>query len=156
MNKKSEKAKKVKVDKIKDTFREMPDFGVKQILTDIKKDVVDRIPEVVKSARYPRVDMTEQKDRIVIEAEIPGLKADEISVSADENSLTITGKSQKSNEKDKGQKIIKERRKETFSRTLGLPAAVDVDKAQATRRLGLLTVKLPKTEESKKTELEIE
>ncbi len=150
------KDKKVNIDKIKDSFEDIPYGGMKDVLSGIKKDVIDRVPEVLKSARYPRVDMTEKEDKIVVVVEIPGLKADEISVAADKNSLTVTGTPKKDKQKNMGIKIIEERRKEAFKRTLGLPAVVDVDKARATRRLGILTVKIPKVEKTKKTRLEIE
>ncbi|MEW6686451.1 MAG: Hsp20/alpha crystallin family protein [Candidatus Edwardsbacteria bacterium] len=104
----------------------------------------------------PLVDMEETKDEVIVKAEIPGMKKEEIKISVSRNTLAITGERRHEAEtKDKTFHRI-ERSYGKFQRIISLPAGVVSGKAKATYEGGVLTIKLPKSEEAKPKEIAIE
>jgi HSP20 family protein len=98
----------------------------------------------------PSVDLYEEKDQVVVKAELPGITKDDIRVSISDDVLTIKGEKKKE-EEDTGKDYYRsERVYGSFLRTLPLPAEVNPEKAQATFRNGVLEIRLPKSEEAKK------
>ena len=98
---------------------------------------------------YPALDIAEQDDGVVVKAELPGLKAEDIDLSVDGNSLTISGEKKDCSEEKDGSYYHVERQYGTFQRTITLPSEVDSDKIKATYNGGVLTVHLPKSESAK-------
>jgi HSP20 family protein len=97
----------------------------------------------------PRTDVKETPDGLTITAEIPGLEAKDVDVSLSGDLLTIKGeKKDEKEEKDEYHHVV-ERSYGAFARTVRLPAPVAADKIKASFKNGVLTVTLPKTEESK-------
>jgi len=98
---------------------------------------------------WPALDVSEQDDKVVVKAEMPGMKHDDIELSVMNGTLTINGEKKESQE-DKGEGYYhSERRYGTFRRDIALPASVDSEKVEATYKDGVLTVTLPKTEQAK-------
>jgi len=98
---------------------------------------------------WPVLDIAERDDEVLVKAEIPGMKAEDIDISVQGNVLTISGEKKESKE-DKGEEYYHvERRYGTFRRDVNLSSAVDVDKIKAEYRDGVLTITLPKTEQAK-------
>ena len=96
------------------------------------------------NTNYPSVDILEEKDKYIMEAELPGLTEKDIELKADRNLLTLSsGKDKKKEEKKKGY-ILKERRQISFSRSFTLPEEVDRKNIQAEFKNGLLKISLPK------------
>jgi len=92
----------------------------------------------------PTLDFSENKDSFMVKVEIPGIDSKDISVSLENQMLTIKGeKLQEKEEKDE-QYYRMERGYGSFARTVRLPTAVDGSKAMAAFKNGLLTVTLPK------------
>ncbi|HVV72137.1 MAG TPA: Hsp20/alpha crystallin family protein [Verrucomicrobiae bacterium] len=102
----------------------------------------------------PLVDVTEQRDFLIITVELPGLKREEVEVYLAGDSLNITGE-RKRELKPPGETHRSERYFGRFHRCIPLPAAVQPNKIEAQFRDGVLTVKCPKTEEAKRKEIEI-
>lgn len=98
------------------------------------------------TASYP-VDIHEEEDQVVVEAELPGFKKDEIDITMEQGVLTITA-TRKPEEK-KGEQHLNERRYTRVMRSFRLPIAVDENKVDAHLDGGVLTLKLPKREEVK-------
>jgi HSP20 family protein len=97
----------------------------------------------------PRLDMSETKDTLTIKAELPGLEAKDLEVSVSGDVLTIKGeKKQEKDEKDERRHLV-ERSYGAFARMVRLPAPVAQDKINASFKNGVLTIRLPKTEEAK-------
>ena len=90
------------------------------------------------------VDVVEEGDEVVVQASLPGLKAEEIDVSIDDDVLTIRG--QTSAERESGSYLMQERRSGTFYRSLRLPDSLDQDKVKPVYKNGVLTVAFPKLE----------
>jgi HSP20 family protein len=103
----------------------------------------------------PSVDVSENKDNVVIKAEIPGMTKDDVKISIQDNVITLKGeKKQEKEEKDANYHRI-ERSYGSFCRSFTLPTAVKADKIKATYKDGVLNVTLPKTEEVKPKEIPI-
>ena len=112
-----------------------------------------RTDELAVSA--PAVDLFEEKDEIVVKAELPGMEKDNIEVNLTDHTLTIKGEKKKEEEVKEEKYYRSERSYGAFVRTLELPADVHGDKAKATFKNGILEVRLPKTEDAKSKEIEV-
>jgi len=103
----------------------------------------------------PPVDIAEDKDRIVLTAELPGFKEDQIEVQMENGVLTLRGERRFEEEKEGRNYHRVERSYGQFTRSFTLPNNVDKEKVQATFRDGLLSVELPKREEAKPRQIKI-
>jgi HSP20 family protein len=93
----------------------------------------------------PTVDVKESEKDFTVAAELPGMDDKDIEVSLGRDSLTIRGE-KKEEKEDKGKNYYRiERSYGSFSRTIPLPAEVDVEKVKAEFKKGVLTVTAPKT-----------
>jgi len=103
----------------------------------------------------PALDVFEDQDKYVVNAELPGLKKEEINVSLEGNTLTISGERKQQEEKKEGENYRSERYFGRFQRSLTLPSQVDANKIQANYKDGVLSVTLPKSEESKSKQIQV-
>src|SRR5207237_3945902 len=88
----------------------------------------------------PSVDMYDDKDKITVSAELPGMKKEEIDISVTGNVLSITGERKHEETKDTGETYRSERYFGRFHRTVTLPHAVDASHVKATYKDGVLNV----------------
>jgi HSP20 family protein len=97
----------------------------------------------------PPVDVVEEGDTIRLVAELPGVKAEDVKISLENNVLTVQGekKREEAQEDDKAYRF--ERAYGMFERSFTLPATIDANKIVAKFDAGLLTVLLPKVEAAK-------
>ena len=103
----------------------------------------------------PKVDLSENKDAVVVKAELPGVEQKDINVSLQEGMLTIKGEKQ-SEKEEKDQRFHRmERSYGAFFRSLRLPATVDASKVTAAFKDGVVTITLPKVPEAKGTTIPI-
>ena len=103
----------------------------------------------------PSIDLTETKDTLVVEAELPGLEAKDVELTITDDILTIRGeKKEEKEEKDKHHFFV-ERYCGSFERKIKLPTLVKTDKIDATFDKGILTINLPKSKEARKKEIKI-
>ena len=103
----------------------------------------------------PALDLYEDKDNLIIKAELPGLKQEEIDISFQDGTLTISGERKYEEQNKEGETYRSERFFGKFHRTVALPKPVEAEKAKATYRDGILTVTLPKTEEAKPKQIQV-
>ncbi|MGE4357814.1 MAG: Hsp20/alpha crystallin family protein [Candidatus Omnitrophota bacterium] len=102
------------------------------------------------------LDIYETKDAVVIKADLPGMKKEEINVSVQGDVLTIQGEKKKEEEvKDKHLHRV-ERFYGAFQRSINLPSYVDTSKIKASYKDGVLEINLPKTEEAKSKGIKVE
>ena len=92
------------------------------------------------------VDIREEDDAFVVDAEVPGLKPEEVKVDVEKNVLTIRGERKALTEGDEGKFHRVERRYGSFSRSFTLPETVDANAISADLRNGVLALRLPKKE----------
>ena len=103
-----------------------------------------RAPEAV----APAVDVTQDDEKFVLRAELPGVKAEEISIRAEKNRIAISGKRTIVHD-DKATVRRRERGEGAFERSFTLPQPFDVEKIEASVVDGVLTVTVPKLAEAK-------
>lgn len=101
----------------------------------------------------PRVDVTENKDRYELIAELPGFSRDQVSVQVKDGVLELTAEAPAPSSET--QWLVRERRPTNLSRTFRLPRDVDAERIDAAFRDGLLVLTLPKKEEAKPRLVEI-
>ena len=105
--------------------------------------------------RAPAVDLFEEKDDIVVKAELPGIDKDNIEVNLNDSTLRIKGEKKKEDEVKEENYYRSERTYGSFVRSVELPKAVRADKVKATFKNGILEVRIPKTEEAKTKEIRV-
>nr|MBS0020334.1 Hsp20/alpha crystallin family protein [Gammaproteobacteria bacterium] len=106
--------------------------------------------------QLPKVDVIDGDDEIVVRAELPGVRKEDIDVSLTENTLTIKASTKREEEEEKGEYYRRERTTGAYSRTLTLPGSVDESKARATFTEGLLELAFPKRGGSKRQRIKVE
>ncbi len=114
----------------------------------------DRIEEHAFSWK-PLVDIAETKDEIIIKAEIPGIKKEDIKVVLQDNVLILKGEKQEDKQEKEKRSYRTERFYGSFERSFSLPISVQVDKVKADYKEGVLTISLPKVEEEKPKEVSV-
>jgi len=95
--------------------------------------------------RTPRVDVVDRDQEIVVKAELPGVKKEDLDVTVGDNNITIRARSSYESKEEKGEYYRCEISRGEFARTIGLPSAVDASKAKAKFTDGILELTLPKT-----------
>ena len=103
----------------------------------------------------PALDVYQDKDNVVVHAELPGMKKEEISLSLREGSLTLSGERRHEKAHDEKSRVRNERFFGRFERTITLPVQVDGTTVTAAYENGILTVTLPKAEAAKPRQIEI-
>lgn len=101
------------------------------------------------------VDVRETRDGVVVKFEIPGADPSDVEISLSGRVLTIRGEKKEEQEGKEINYYFRERNFGSFSRSVEIPAEVQLDKASASYQNGVLTIVLPKTEEAKKKEFKI-
>ncbi len=107
------------------------------------------------AAWCPCVDVSETKDSVIINTEIPGMSKDDVKVSIQDNVLTLSGEKKQENEEKDANYHRTERSYGSFSRSFTLPTTVQADKVKAAYKDGILRITLPKSEEVKPKQIPI-
>lgn len=115
----------------------------------------EREDEMNLAAWAPPVDITEDKDRILITAELPGFKEDQIEIQTENGMLTLRGERKFEKETDGKSYHRVERAYGQFVRSFSLPNNVDREKIRASFHDGLLQVELPKREDARPKNIKI-
>jgi HSP20 family protein len=103
----------------------------------------------------PALDVHEDKDSFVVQAELPGMKREEIEVSLHDGALSISGERKLETKYEEAEVYRTERFFGKFQRTVTLPAPVAADKVKAQYQDGVLAITLPKTEAAKPKQIEV-
>ncbi|MDQ7024377.1 MAG: Hsp20/alpha crystallin family protein [Anaerolineae bacterium] len=125
--------------------------------------MVDEVNRVVGSnatewsavGKWLALDVYENDDNFIVEANVPGLTPDDIEITVHEHTLTISGEVTQAELPDDTRQILNERRFGTFRRSVTLPSMVEVDKADANYHDGVLTLTLPKSEAAKPRQIAV-
>jgi HSP20 family protein len=104
---------------------------------------------------YPRVDVREEQDGYVLEADLPGLTEKDIEVRVEQNLLNISSSKKEEKEETRNGYIMRERRSYAFARSFVLPEDVNRETINAEFKNGVLTLKLAKRPESQPKKIEI-
>ena len=130
------------------TFRTMFDefFNEPFLLSD--REITGRV--------WPRVDITEEKNRFIIRADLPGMTKSDITIAIQGDTLTISGEKKEEHKREEGNYYHLERAYGSFQRSFSLPDYVDRENVDAKYNDGVLELVLKKTGESKKLGKQIE
>jgi HSP20 family protein len=130
------------------------------------RDAMDRLFEdsVVRMRGLPAVfgteplalDIYETADSVVVKSTVPGVKAEDIDITITGDVLTIKGETKTEDKTEKANYIRQERRYGAFQRSVQLPGSLVTDKAEAAFENGVLTLTIPKSEESKPKTIKVE
>jgi HSP20 family protein len=104
---------------------------------------------------WPAIDVADSENEIIVKAEVPGCKADDIDISVHGSTLTISGEKKAEEEKKEKGYYHLERSYGSFRREINLPGDVDPDRIEASCKNGVLTVTLPKSEGEKAVKVKI-
>ena len=104
---------------------------------------------------FPLMNVTEDKDKYYVRAELPGLKADDLDISVTGDTLSISGERKLPAEDKKAQYHRREREAGRFSRIVTIPSQIDTGKVEARCADGVLTVTLPKAEAAKPKQISV-
>jgi HSP20 family protein len=96
----------------------------------------------------PSVDIFEEGDNVVVKAELPGIRKEDIDVNMNDNTVSISGEKKKEEKVKRNNYYREERSYGTFTRSFRLPTEVQTDKAKASFKEGILEIRIPKTKEA--------
>ncbi len=102
----------------------------------------------------PALDLYQNTDDVIALVELPGMRKEDIEISLHNGTLTISG--ERKSETSDGAAERTERYVGKFRRSINLPTRVDASKVSATYRDGILTVTLPKAEEAKPKQIQVD
>lgn len=134
-----------------DPFREMAGFGerMNRMFGEFSREPAST------TSWSPAVDIVENGEELILKAELPGMKKENITVHVEDNVLTLRGerKFEKETKEENYHRV--EREYGSFVRSFALPSNVDESRIRAEYKDGLLTLSLPKLAASKPKEIKI-
>jgi HSP20 family protein len=139
-----------------DPFRELNAVQerVNRLLGDVYRAADDDVMR--RGAWAPPVDIYDAGNQeLVIKAELPDMKKDDIEITVENNTLTLRGEKKMDSEMKEEHCHRIERTYGSFSRTFSLPTTVDTSKVSADYKNGVLTIKLPVREEAKPKQIQV-
>jgi HSP20 family protein len=137
-----------------------PFFGTTQPepVTETPEPFAQRVEEAVSEEQAGgeiAVDVHETDDAVIIVSPIAGVNPENVEISADDDSVTISGERRAEHSSRSKNTLLQEIYWGKFSRTIALPAGAEVEKAKATFKHGVLTVTIPKTGKAKKRTIKV-
>jgi HSP20 family protein len=124
------------------------EFGIARNLADIEK-WMPGFGDAFATRWAPSLDVSETEHEYLIEAELPGVKIEDIEVEARDGTLRLSAKMQEQTETKEKRYLRQERRYGAYERTLALPEGVEAEKIRCEFTDGVLHCHLPKTEQAK-------
>lgn len=131
--------------------------GLRREMNDLFDTFFQRgFPYFTEKGRWgPPIDVAETPETVIVKADVPGVRPEEIEISVDNNVLTIKGEKREEKTGGKGSVHWVERRSGTFLRSVTLPTGVDAEHVSAESKDGVLTVTLPKRAEARARKIEV-
>ena len=103
----------------------------------------------------PDIEMYEEQGKLVVAAELPGMRKDDVQVQVEQDTIEISGERRRESSHDEAGRYVSERSYGAFHRVIRLPEGVDAESASATFRDGLLRIEMPFSRRSRARRLEI-
>jgi HSP20 family protein len=101
------------------------------------------------------LDVTTDADALTIEAALPGIKPDDVDITVENGTVTISGRTAAERNAEEGSYLVQEIRRGTFSRSVTLPTGLEADRAEATFEHGILRLRIQKAEQVKPKQIKI-
>ncbi len=133
-----------------------------ELFDDFRRDVnssldFGRARAVRSRGVYPPVNLHETEDAFILRAELPGVAPEDIEVSLEGSTVTLSGQRKIDYAAGNGTAVHRrERQSGHFRRAFELPSQFDVDKAEAIHRAGVLELRLPKTPEARPRQIAVQ
>jgi len=140
-----------------DPFREVTTLQerINRLFEDAFPRARDREEDLSLGTWRPAVDIYEGETGVVLKAELPGIKKEDVSVEVKDNVLTIKGERKVDSEVKEKNYYRRERTHGSFSRSFNLQYAVNPDKIKARFKDGVLEIEVPKPEEEKTKQINV-
>lgn len=110
--------------------------------------------EMTSGTWAPPVDVAEEQDKLLVRVEVPGMDEKDLKINYEDGLLTVSGERQFERKETRNYHRI-ERAYGSFVRSFSLPRSVDTSKITASYQNGVLEIEIPKLEESKPKEIQI-
>ncbi len=104
----------------------------------------------------PPIDVYEQDNNIMVKANLPGLRKEDINITATDDSISLSGESRREEEAKEGGFYRRERQMGKFFRTIPMPAEINPDQVKASFKDGVLEISAPKAAEEKAKEKKVQ
>jgi HSP20 family protein len=103
----------------------------------------------------PAIDVVRDNGNLVVRADLPGIKPEEVKIEVEDDILTVSGEHEERTEQKDKHYVRRERRYGSFSRSMALPPGVEASKIKATTHDGVVEVTIPLPKEAKKETVKI-
>jgi HSP20 family protein len=128
-----------------------------RVLNGVFEDFFSPLPRQESAIFTPRLSVVETANAYQVEAELPGVRKEDIKISVDNRQVTIEAESKDETKKNEGENVIyAERTARKFSRSFSLPTEVDEERAEARLENGVLLLTLPKKEEMQPKQITVQ
>ncbi len=115
----------------------------------------DDWPDGHERAWTPAIDVVREEDHLVLRADMPGIKPEEVKIEVEDDILRVSGEHRESKEEKDKNYVRRERRHGSFSRSMALPAGVDARKIKAKTHDGIIELTIPLPKEAKKEPVKV-
>jgi HSP20 family protein len=131
-------------------------FNLREDFDDIVRDFFTGFSNISASRGvYPLLDIKEDKEKFIIDIEVPGVDKNDLKISIKKDNLIIQGEKKEEKKKEEESYLRVERSYGNFMRSVNLPAEVNQSKITAQYNNGVLKITLPKIQKEKAKELEV-
>jgi HSP20 family protein len=131
-------------------------MGLRQVMDRLLEDaVVMPRPGDGQGVSGPALNVYEENDQLTVEAQLPGLKAEDLDINVEQGVLTISGQTTTQEERKERNYLVREHRTGRFSRSMRLPATYNSDGCKANFEDGVLRLVFPKSEAAKPRRIQI-
>jgi len=111
--------------------------------------------DLMRTTKSPSMDIAENENELVVTAELPGVKKDQVKVTFEKGVLAIEGQRKQDELPKDAQVLLNEMRVRDFSRSIRIDGDIDANNITAELEDGILSVTLPKMEETKPKQIEV-
>ena len=144
-------------------FTERPNFmnpwaefdRIRRGFDQFSRNFIDDDARYGRATVFPPLNMYEEKEQLVVKAEIPGVKTEDLDISLEGETLTLKGTRIQHKPEEKKSFHRREIERGTFSRAVSLPTRVDPDKVSARLENGILTITISKAAETKPRQVKV-
>ena len=130
-------------------------MGLRQVMDRLLEDAVVMPRGDGQGVGGPALNVYEEGDQLTVEAQLPGLKPEDLDINVEQGVLTISGQTTTEEERKERNYLVREHRTGRFSRSLRLPATYDSEGCTANFEHGVLRLAFPKSEAAKPRRIQI-
>jgi HSP20 family protein len=128
--------------------------AISQVRNEVERMFDNAFPFSSSTRSYPTFNMIEDEDRVYVEAEMPGVRMEDLEITVTNGMLTISGRREVTALEDASM-LRRERKAIEFERSLSLPNTLDASETEAVLRDGILVLTMPKVEKAKARRVEV-